>query len=466
MIRRLQLLICLLLLSATLMAQAPVSFKYQAVLRNSAGVPLSEQQLAVRIALLRDAPDGTQVFQETHNVTTNAFGLVNLEIGSISSLSTINWHSHIWFLEVSVDGEVMGVSQLSSVPYALHAATSADSFSGNYDDLSNIPDLSGFIIQESDPFFQESPASGISIEDIEKWDQTFLWGDHSQAGYMLPEAPSAGDMAYFNGDEWVKITAGQTGQTLSFCYNKPWWGPCPALPGITTTAVTNISLNSATTGGEVLNTGDGILMARGVCWSITPLPVTGPNCTNDGNTTGAFTSQLINLTPGETYFVRAYATNEHSTSYGEQLSFTTLDSEVTIPSIEFNGTLFIHPDDNSASISYGPTSIVTNATSHTDGETNTTQIVQALGDHNNGNYAARKCDDLESLGFSDWYLPSKDELNAIYINKDQIGGFSTAAYWSSTEANAVNGYNQYFNTGYAGTSVKTNNFRLRCVRRN
>lgn len=66
------------------------------------------------------------------------------------------------------------------------------------------------------------------------------------------------------------------------------------------------------------------------------------------------------------------------------------------------------------------------------GLTNTTLIINSQGA---GEYAARACMDLESGGYSDWVLPTIDELNLLYENKDIIGNFVLYSYWSSTEIN-------------------------------
>jgi len=65
------------------------------------------------------------------------------------------------------------------------------------------------------------------------------------------------------------------------------------------------------------------------------------------------------------------------------------------------------------------------------GKRNTDIIVAKLGA---GNYAAKLCADLVLNGYSDWFLPSKDELNQLYLNKDKVDGFAIGFYWSSTEA--------------------------------
>lgn len=464
--RKVVLLIFAMMLSLNIFTQNSYRFNYQAVLRDASGAVLTEQDVSVRIALLRDSPDGTQVFQETHQTQTNAFGLVHLEIGSISSLQDINWGDHTWFIQISVNNQIMGVSQVLSVPYALHAFTSADRFSGDYQDLNNTPDLSGFLLQETDPFFAESAAASILQEQINRWEEAHNWGDHSEMGYTLIEDPLPGDMAWYDGDQWQKIPSGETHQTLTFCYGRPQWGPCPAIAEVVTSEISNITMNTATGGGEVVSEGDATVSARGVCWSTAPNPTISDSYTNDGAGPGMFVSEITGLQPGTTYFVRAYATNLYSTAYGEEISFTTSSPGVELPVVDFNGPLYVHPEDNASATRYGPINILIEANSETDGQANTIAIVSALGDYNNGNYAAKICQDLEAFGYTDWYLPSKDELNAIYLNQEQVGGFSGAGYWTSTEATTVNAFNQYFHTGFSGTSVKTNNFRLRCVRRN
>ena len=96
------------------------------------------------------------------------------------------------------------------------------------------------------------------------------------------------------------------------------------LPTVTTTIVTNVTSTGATSGGNVTDDGGAAVTARGVCWSTSPDPTINDNKTTDGNGTGAFTSQLTNLTHSTTYYMRAYATNSEGTSYGEQKYFTTL----------------------------------------------------------------------------------------------------------------------------------------------
>jgi hypothetical protein len=78
--------------------------------------------------------------------------------------------------------------------------------------------------------------------------------------------------------------------------------------------------------------------------------------------------------------------------------------------------------------------------------------------------AARLCGDLDQEGYSDWYLPSKDELNKLYLNRTAIGGFANLNYWSSTEVNLNVAWYQNFNNGNQGNFNKSSTFYVRAVR--
>ncbi|MFH0843212.1 MAG: fibrobacter succinogenes major paralogous domain-containing protein [Bacteroidota bacterium] len=95
-------------------------------------------------------------------------------------------------------------------------------------------------------------------------------------------------------------------------------------PTVTTSEASDITATSATTGGNVTSEGDASVTAKGVCWNTAGNPTTDNNPSNDGSGSGAFTSSLTGLIHGETYYVRAYATSSGGTSYGNEISFTTL----------------------------------------------------------------------------------------------------------------------------------------------
>ena len=103
-------------------------------------------------------------------------------------------------------------------------------------------------------------------------------------------------------------------------------------PQLTTTTVSNISLITANSGGNVTSDGGDAVTAKGIVWNTATSPATSlMTKTTDGTGIGNFTSSLTNLLPSNTYFVRAYATNSIGTGYGNELSFTT--GAIVLPTI-------------------------------------------------------------------------------------------------------------------------------------
>ena len=94
-------------------------------------------------------------------------------------------------------------------------------------------------------------------------------------------------------------------------------------PTVNTAAVTDIEMDSIVCGGTVVSDGGDFAMARGVCWNTNGEPTIDDNKTTDGDGTGTFTSTITGLSPGTTYYVRAYATNTIGTSYGSEFSVIT-----------------------------------------------------------------------------------------------------------------------------------------------
>ncbi len=104
-----------------------------------------------------------------------------------------------------------------------------------------------------------------------------------------------------------------------------------SLAELTTTNVTGITINSATSGGNITGSGGADITARGVCWSTSTNPVITGSHTTDGTGTGSFTSSISGLTANTKYYVRAYATNSVGTAYGNEVSFTT--TEIVVPTL-------------------------------------------------------------------------------------------------------------------------------------
>lgn len=99
-----------------------------------------------------------------------------------------------------------------------------------------------------------------------------------------------------------------------------------SLATVTTINVNKISIFTAESGGTITSDGNGQISARGVCWSTHENSTIADNKTTDGSGTGTFLSQAAGMTPTTTYYMRAYATNEAGTAYGDEIEFTTHDT--------------------------------------------------------------------------------------------------------------------------------------------
>jgi hypothetical protein len=249
------------------------------------------------------------------------------------------------------------------------------------------------------------------------------------------------------------------------------------IPTVTTTAISLITGCTALSGGAVTSNGGAFLTARGICWSTSPNPTIANNFLQDTYAAlGSFSSSITGLTLNTTYYVRAYATNSAGTAYGNELSFTTGSLCIgqsyqggVIAYIDASGIhgLIAAPSDQ-VSAPWGCFGTTTGAvgTAIGTGAQNTISIMNGC---NTSGIAARVCDELVLGGYSDWYLPSKDELNQLYINRVAIGGFTSVDYWSSTEGNAIAGCSQQFGGGLGSgnqfsTLHKTFSVGVRAVR--
>ena len=142
------LMVSMVLMSiATLFAQVPQGFTYQAVVRNSSGKLISNAAVGVKISILQGTSTGNEVYSDEFRPQTNANGLFSIIIGNgVNSLDIIDWAQGPYFLKSEIDPDggnnytISTVQQLLSVPYALHAQTAGSVAGGiNYDSISNRP---------------------------------------------------------------------------------------------------------------------------------------------------------------------------------------------------------------------------------------------------------------------------------------------------------------------------------------
>lgn len=131
-----------LIVITTINAQAPQGFNYQATVRNSAGVLITNQSVSFKFSILQNSDTGTVVYSENQTTTTDDLGHASLVVGRgtpvTGTFSSINWANGTYYLKIELNtgsGFVaMGTTQLLSVPYALHAntATSTTGSTGGF----------------------------------------------------------------------------------------------------------------------------------------------------------------------------------------------------------------------------------------------------------------------------------------------------------------------------------------------
>jgi len=109
------------------------------------------------------------------------------------------------------------------------------------------------------------------------------------------------------------------------------------VPTVTTSPVTILSSTTAAGGGSVTYDGGDPVTARGVCWSTSPNPTTSDGFTTDGTGTGEFASAITGLTPGDFYYIRAYATNSVGTAYGDHVTITATPNLPTVTTAAVTG---------------------------------------------------------------------------------------------------------------------------------
>ncbi len=279
----------------------------------------------------------------------------------------------------------------------------------------------------------------------------------SEVGGM-PAGTATGDMLYWDGGAWARVSAGSNGQVLTLISGIPTW---------VSLLFSNITASWA---------GHGTVSPTGI--------------TQIGN--GG--SQVYSITPDPGYSMYTYVDGiwvDPVTSY----TFTSVSANHTISADFFwnlvIGDIFeggriayiLQPGDRD----YDPTTTHGLIAAMSDQSTyvwwlngtliQTYQTNTAIGDgymntsiidilQGSGTYAASICTHCTDGGYTDWFLPSKYELNKLYVNRYAIGGFNmTASYWSSSEVGASFAWAESFNYGTMGSSFKYAYLHVRAIRR-
>ena len=369
-----------LLMTASVWAQSPEKMSYQAVIRDASNALVATQAVGMQISILQTNATGIAVYVETQTLTTNANGLVSLEIGTGTIVSgdftTIDWANDTYFIKTETDPiggttyTITGTSQLMSVPYALYAKTSGSSTPG---------------------------PQGIA------------------------------------GTNGVDGAIGATGA-----------------------AGTNGADGAiGATGAAGTNGADGAIGATGAA---------GTNGV-DGATgaTGATGAAGTNGADGAVGATGGYPVHTIGESYGGGIVFYVYDGGQ-------HGLIAATTDQSTGIRWYGGTSTSTRAKADgiAAGLKNTAIIIANQGPIDGNAFAATVCNEYSvtvgGVTYGDWYLPSKYELNLLYLQKTVVGGFANNYYWSSTEYDNFTAWVKFFGSGYQYGASKFVTYYVRAVR--
>jgi formylglycine-generating enzyme required for sulfatase activity len=167
----------------------------------------------------------------------------------------------------------------------------------------------------------------ISDADTLYWNQklgasdTLSLSDRIDAKVGLPQTSNnPGNILYWDGATWVRLSPGQNGQVLQLQGGVPTWSG-PAFATVSTNPIGDVTATSATVGGNILSDGGASIIARGIVYSTSPNPTLGSAVLTMGSGIGDFSGTLTGLVGGTQYFVRAYATNSAGTVYGNEVNF-------------------------------------------------------------------------------------------------------------------------------------------------
>lgn len=192
---------------------------------------------------------------------------------------------------------------------------------------SNSATVVGFVVAEGDGFTEKGVCYNTSATPTISNSKTAYSGDDKTATFNVTLTGLNYATKYYARAYATGPTGTVYGEEYSFT-------TLPVVPALTTTAITAVTGNSASGGGNVTSSGGADVTARGIYFGINPNPTAADSKTTDDKGTGEFTSVLTGLKGNTTYYVRAYAVNSAGTGYGPEVSFTT---PVDLPAVTTSG---------------------------------------------------------------------------------------------------------------------------------
>jgi hypothetical protein len=406
-----------LFMAAGAFAQAPEKMSYQAVVRNGSNNLVTSSAVGMQISIVQGSVNGTPVYVETQTPTTNSNGLVSFEIGTgttSDNFSSINWANGPYFIKTETDPSggtnysIMGTSQLLSVPFAMYAKTSGSSTPG-----------------------PQGPAGANGIDGA-----IGATGPQGLQGIQGLKGDTG-----LTGAQGIQGLKGDTGLTGA----KGLQGD-KGDTGLTgAQGIQGIQGDKGDTG---LTGAQGLQGIQGDKGDKGDTGLTG--ATGSIGATGATGGYPVH-TIGESYgggiVFYVYDGGQHG------LIASTADQSA---GIRWFGAISNNNDSHARANGIGA------------GLKNTSIILANQGNLDGNPFAATICNEysvsVAGLTYGDWYLPSKYELNLLYLQRTVVGGFANFLYWSSTERDGLNAWYQDFANGDQTPDSKNNTIAVRAVR--
>jgi hypothetical protein len=413
----------------------------------------------MQLSILQTTATGTAVYVETQTPTTNINGLVSIEIGSGTVVSgdftTIDWSNGPYFIKTETDPTggttytITGTSQLMSVPYALHANT-ADSIVGGV----SFTEIDGSVTNEIQDL--QLAGNNLTITDngtattidlspyLDNTDTQLDSTDIATLGYVAGahtidtdtqlDSTDVAGLGFVAGAHTVNTdTQLDSTDIANLGYNAG--GITTEVDGSVTNEIQTISRTGTTVtlsnGGGTFQDSVGVYTA-GTGIDITNNVVSTVGCTYSiGDLVPALGGYIFYLDGSGCHGLVAKTQNEPSTYQWSTTDFYTS---------AFASGIFGGAQNTKKSIARA--------------------IV------NGGTCPAATQASLTVGGFNDWYLPSKDELDMMYVNLhlQGLGGFATSYYWSSTEYGSSFAWGQDFDDGFQLNFGKYTTAYVRAVR--
>jgi len=416
-------LLTLVFCAVSVWAQSPQKMSYQAVIRNSSGQLVTSLAVGMKISILKGSVTGSPVYIETQTPTSNANGLVSIEIGGgtlvTGNFAGIDWANGPYFLKTETDPSggksysITGTSQLLSVPYALHAKIAESALNSKW-------------ITSGNNMYYNTGNIGI--------------------GTSYPTAK-------------LQITGSTPGDAVIFISPNKWIGVGDY--GDIIFGDANHYIRGENTNGMTFHDVDrfyfeGGNVGIGKSTPTSKLDVNGEINVNSNKIINVATPVNVNDAANKAYVDSKTRIHFVGESYGGGIVFYVYDNGQ-------HGLIAATADQSTGIQWYNGIFTVTNAVRDGIGAGmyNTERII---ANQSTGSYAAQLCANYQGGGYGDWYLPSKYELNLLLAQRVAVGGFASHWYWSSTEYGSTNAFNFSFYDGIEGSGNKTFTYRVRAVR--